>query len=275
MLLANMSFITKPNKDHSLPQNYRPISVNNNDLKIFSRILADRLVAIIPFLISPYQSGFISNHLITDNICLATNIIQDANLFPKKLLLHSLDIHKAFDSVSWQYMSLLLQRYGFQGEFLWAFQSLYHNPRTCIRIPGCSSVFFQLGRAPGRAVPCHLWFLHWQLSLLPRPSYDTQISHDMLRNLWALNFVCTVLLFLSNPTATLPNLLKVLTKFAKVSGISVNVAKSVALPINFDPSDLEAIEASFPFIWSTSSLSYLGITLPGNYKSVFNSIGQN
>lgn len=118
MLLANMSFITKPNKDHSLPQNYRPISVNNNDLKIFSRILADRLVAIIPFLISPYQSGFISNHLITDNICLATNIIQDANLFPKKLLLHSLDIHKAFDSVSWQYMSLLLQRYGFQGEFL-------------------------------------------------------------------------------------------------------------------------------------------------------------
>lgn len=52
MLLANMSLIPKPNKDHSLPQNYRPISVINTDLKIFGRLLADRLSKIITTLIS-------------------------------------------------------------------------------------------------------------------------------------------------------------------------------------------------------------------------------
>ncbi|XP_073453695.1 uncharacterized protein [Aquarana catesbeiana] len=36
MLPANLSLIPKPLKDHSLPQNYRPISVLNNDLKIFA-----------------------------------------------------------------------------------------------------------------------------------------------------------------------------------------------------------------------------------------------
>lgn len=47
LTLANMSLLPKPLKDHSLPQNYRPISVINNDPKIFSRALADRLANII------------------------------------------------------------------------------------------------------------------------------------------------------------------------------------------------------------------------------------
>lgn len=55
MLLANMSLIPKPGKDHSLPAKFRSISVINNDLKIFSRLLANKLAAVIPTLISPYQ----------------------------------------------------------------------------------------------------------------------------------------------------------------------------------------------------------------------------
>lgn len=146
MLLANMSLIPEQNKNHSLPQNFRPISVINNDLKFFSRILADRLGGMISSLISPYQSGFIPHCFITDTIRLATIIIQDANLFSKKLFMLSLDIHKAFESVSSNYASLLLQCYGIRDDFPHAFHAMYQNPSTRIRIPGCSSDFFQLGR---------------------------------------------------------------------------------------------------------------------------------
>lgn len=100
MLMANMSLIPKPNKDHTLPQNYHPISVINNNLKIFGHLLTDRLSSIITSLISPDQTRFIPTRQIMDNILLASNIIQDADLFSRKvLLLLSLDIHKAFDSV--------------------------------------------------------------------------------------------------------------------------------------------------------------------------------
>lgn len=122
MLLAKMSLIPKPNRDHTLPQNYRSISVINNDLKIFGRILADRLGSVISSLISPYQSGFIPHRLITDNICLVSNIIRDATISSRKLFMLSLEIHKAFDCVSWKFISLLLQRFGFQSEFLGAFR---------------------------------------------------------------------------------------------------------------------------------------------------------
>lgn len=47
--------------------------------------------------------------------------------------------------------------------------------------------------------------------------------------------------------------------------------KSVALPINLTPAELENNKLSFPFIWAKSSLSYLGIDLPGDYKLFFKS----
>lgn len=90
-----MSLILKPHKDHSAPQNFQNISVVNNDLEIFGRLLADRLASVITTLISPNQTGFIPGGQITDNIRLVTNIIQDANINSTQVLLLSLDIHKA------------------------------------------------------------------------------------------------------------------------------------------------------------------------------------
>lgn len=101
MLYANMAPILKPNKDHILPQNYRPRSVLNNDIKILGRLLADHLAPIISSLKAPEQTVFIPSRQITDNIRLAANIVQDTDLFSHKVLILGLDIHKAFDSVLW------------------------------------------------------------------------------------------------------------------------------------------------------------------------------
>lgn len=83
MLLANMSLLPKPHKDHSLPQKNLPISAIN-DLKIFGCLLADRIAGVITPLVHPHQTGFIPGRLITDNIRLITNIIQDSNLHSKQ-----------------------------------------------------------------------------------------------------------------------------------------------------------------------------------------------
>lgn len=63
------------------------------------RLLADRLAVIISLMIGPEQMGFIPTRQITDSIRLVSNIIQDADLFARKVLIMGLDIHKAFDSV--------------------------------------------------------------------------------------------------------------------------------------------------------------------------------
>lgn len=57
--MVYISIIPKPEKDSSQIGNYRPISLINNDLKILTKILANRLASFIGLYIHKDQVGFI------------------------------------------------------------------------------------------------------------------------------------------------------------------------------------------------------------------------
>ena len=272
MLLANLSLIPKPNKDHSLPQNYRPISVLNNDLKIFGRILADRLAKVISPLIHIDQSGFIPNRQITDNIRLVTNVIQDANLHSRQTCLLSLDIHKAFDSVSWSYLNHILPRFGILGRFLQGFNALYSSPQTRIRLPGINSEFFSLGR--GTRQGCPLSPLLFALAIEPlaqaiRCNHDIsgylKGNHEYKISLYADD----ALVYITNPHTSIPVLLKELDLFHKISGLKINLNKCSAMPVNIPLNTLNLLQSNFPFTWITSSIKYLGVNITPNHRELF------
>lgn len=56
------------------------------------------------------------------------------------------------------------------------------------------------------------------------------------------------LLFITNPLISIPNLLEILDTFANISGLKINISKSVALPINFSSSELNTLKNNFSFI---------------------------
>lgn len=70
-----------------------------------------------------------------------------------------------------------------------------------------------------------------------------------------------VLLFISDPLISLPNLMSFLDSFHKLTGLGVNPTKCSALPIHLPQLLLTTLKEKFKFTWNHISLQYLGIKL--------------
>ncbi|PKA58718.1 hypothetical protein AXF42_Ash000811 [Apostasia shenzhenica] len=69
-------------------------------MKILTKLLTQRLGSILPSIISPNQSGFVPNRIISNNILLAQEIFHhiDDNLRSGNVAL-KLDMKKAYDKI--------------------------------------------------------------------------------------------------------------------------------------------------------------------------------
>ncbi|XP_015159800.1 uncharacterized protein [Solanum tuberosum] len=98
---------------------FRPISLSNFTSKIISKLVSSRLGPILPELVSLNQSGFVKGRSISENIMLAQEIIHQIkkpNIGSNVVI--KLDMAKAYDTVSWSYICLVLRRMGFDEVFI-------------------------------------------------------------------------------------------------------------------------------------------------------------
>lgn len=94
---------------------FRPISLCNVLFKIGSKEIANRLKLFLAKIISPVQSAFVSNRLITDNVVVAFEInhyIRTKARSKKDFMTLKLDISKAYDRVEWDFLRSILLRLG-------------------------------------------------------------------------------------------------------------------------------------------------------------------
>lgn len=124
-LRAHIAVIPKEGKDPLLCQNYRPISLLNMDLKIFTKILALRLIGHIPQLIHLDQVGFVPLREARDNTTKALNLIYAAQRRKIPLLLLSTDAKKAFDRVDWTFLTETLCSIGLGQRMLHWVHAIY------------------------------------------------------------------------------------------------------------------------------------------------------
>lgn len=63
-----ISLIPKKNKDKTILENLRPLSLLNVNYKILTKVLADRLEKVLPKILSPDQTGYAKGRYTGENI---------------------------------------------------------------------------------------------------------------------------------------------------------------------------------------------------------------
>lgn len=86
------------------PKDFRPISLIHSFAKLVTKVLAIQLSSYIDKLISVSQSAFIKGRCIQDNFVYVRGLARHYHRNKTPVCLMKLDISKAFDTVSWQYL---------------------------------------------------------------------------------------------------------------------------------------------------------------------------
>lgn len=265
---AVISVIHKPGKDKIECGSYRPISVLNIDYRIFATILAKRLESIVPELTDTDQSGFVRNRQTHDNVRRALHLFD--KMKNKESIAISLDAEKAFDSVGWEYLYLVLNRFGFNSNIIGCIRSLYDSPSARIKINGDLSDTVNLERGCRQGCPLSATFF----ALFIEPLAQAIREHKNISGIIigdsehkACLYADDVLLTLSNPKVSLPNLLSLLKEFGTYSGYKLNLQKTQIISFNYHPSiDIKKLSK---FNWKNNKIKYLGIQIPKDLSRLF------
>lgn len=94
-----ITLVPKKDKDRTNLKNWRPISWLNFDYKIVAKVSANRIIGILPKLIDSFQTGYMKNMFIGENIRTISDLITLTNLKNIPGLILLVDFEKAFDTI--------------------------------------------------------------------------------------------------------------------------------------------------------------------------------
>ena len=136
-----------------LLSNWRPITLLNSDYKIISKILANRLRAVLPEVINQDQTCGIPGRTISSNLSLLRDVVNYSNVENIPSAMICIDQLKAFDRVDWNFMYRTLNTMNFGPNFIKWVKIMYTNITSCIKSNGFISESFKLERGVRQGCP--------------------------------------------------------------------------------------------------------------------------
>ena len=115
---AIITLIEKKGKDKRMIKNWRPISLINVDAKIISKVLANRLEKVLPFIIHANQHAFVKSRSILDAVRTIDDMIDKTKRNNLSGFLIAINFEKAFDTLNFNFLIRTLHKFNFGPSFL-------------------------------------------------------------------------------------------------------------------------------------------------------------
>ena len=223
--------------DRDDPRNYRPITLLQNAYKVFTRIQAQRLKKVVHEFVSECQKGFVPHAFIAE-CSMLINLIEaymNDEEHPKRGgLMLFLDMEKAFDRVSYEFLMSAAEAVGFGPNFLKTLGMMYSTdrpPKRRIYANGFYSNWFDIKSGVAQGCPLSpLLFLlvaeALKIALYQEPEYKGITIGD--RQIKTNQFADDSTLFLAGPS-DMPHAERGLKKWCRASGMRENYKKREGL----------------------------------------------
>jgi len=214
----------------------RPISLSTFTNKIISRLMHERMVKVLPKIISLNQLGFVKGRSINENVLLAQEIIRDINMRNKfHNIVVKLDMEKAYDRVSWKFLVRVLRSFGFAERIIDMIVRLISNNWYSVLINGQSYGFFQSSRGLKQGDQLSPTLFIIAAEVLARNLNNLYEEHDFIgygMPKWSpkinhLSYADDTILFCSGNGVSIHKMMKVLREYELESGRMINLEKSL------------------------------------------------
>ena len=214
--------IPKEGKNLQQLKNWRPISLLNVSYKIASLCISNRLKLFLHKLIGPSQKSFLNGRNISENLKLMYDVIQYTNVENIPGLLLLVDFHKAFDSISWQFIDKTLSFFNFGNDIRKWVNIFYTDISSCIQINGKYSEYFpiQRGVRQGDSLSAYIFLLCGEV--LAKMLNENEIVKGISINdkeAFLSQFADDTALFLDGSKESFEQCIHILSTFAKLSGL--------------------------------------------------------
>ena len=223
-------------KDPKEIRNYRPITLLNSDYKILTTILAERLKKVCEAAISGPQKGFVPGRQITDLLHQVYLMQEYVDTYDKEALLALLDMEKAFDRCSWEFLKKAMDKIGLEEEIKRWIGTIYNEKRPPIRqikMNGRKSQQFKIGSGVAQGCPLSpLLFL-----FIGEPLTRLVLKERELKGVKIGEHEHKVGQFADDTAAMLEGyeqlekLFEIINKWEKATGMACNKAKTAIIPM--------------------------------------------
>ena len=236
----NNTFITLIPKCQSpeMVGDFRPINLCNIAYKVASKILANRLKSIMEDIITPYQNAFIKGWLISDNLIIAHELLHTIKTKKKgraRFVAIKVDLSKAYDRLSWNFLEAVLQKMGFSQLWINSIMQCVSIVTYRILINGAPTENIKPTRGirQGDLLSTYLFIICANIlscMLLDIENKGLIQGIDLRKGEMRMShlfFADDILLFMKLNKQTLEKLKEVLENFCKMSRQKINDSKSI------------------------------------------------
>jgi len=149
---AIITLIEKKRKDRNYLENWRPISLTNVDAKTASKVIAARIIPVLPEIITSTQTGYVKGRFIGEAVRSIINVMDYTKEQNIPGILLFIDFEKVFDSLE-NFMLKCLNVFGFGPSLIRWIDTFYTNISSCVLNNGLCSQYFEVQRGVRQGDP--------------------------------------------------------------------------------------------------------------------------